>query len=126
MYDHILSKLIPTPVLLVLRVLEAIGGLYFNSKRTSNDYTVELVSLAILPTLIQPTIFMCSFWILGLYFQELELYFILFSIALQFIAFLILDDLMQYWSHRLSCKQNYVKATQAKSCCRRNGCFGNL
>ena len=102
MYDPILSKLIPTAVLLVLGVLEAIGGLYFNSKRTRNDYTVELVSLAILPTLIQPTIFMCSFWILGSYFQELEHYFIQSSIVLQFIAFLILDDLTQYWWHRLS------------------------
>lgn len=37
MYDPILSKLIPTAVLLVLGVLEAIGGLYFNSKRTRND-----------------------------------------------------------------------------------------
>ena len=95
MYDPIHSKLIPTAVLLVLGVLETIGGLYFNSKRTRNDYTVELVSLAILPTLIQPTIFMCSFWILGSYFLELEDYYIQSSIVLQFIAFLILDDLTQ-------------------------------
>jgi len=77
MYEPIPSKLIPTIVLLVLGILEAIGGLYFNSKRTRNDYTVELLSIAILPTLIQPTIFMCSFWILGSYFQEFEYYFML-------------------------------------------------
>jgi len=102
MYDPILSKIIPTIVLLSLGIVEALGGLYFNSKRTRNDYTVELVSLAILPTLIQPTIFICSFWILDTYFLELEHYFKQSSVALHFAAFLILDDLTQYWWHRLS------------------------
>ena len=53
--EHI-SKLIPTVFLLILGVIEALGGLYFNSKRTPNDYKIEIISLFTLPTLIQPAI----------------------------------------------------------------------
>ena len=34
------SKLIPAVVLLVLGALEAFGGLYFDDKRTKNDFTI--------------------------------------------------------------------------------------
>ena len=52
-----ISKIIPGIVLIVLGIIEAFGGLYLNDKRTKNDFKIELVSLSILPTLIQPGIF---------------------------------------------------------------------
>lgn len=57
MNDQIIGQLFPTLVLLILVIIEAFGGLYSNTKRSKNDFTVEVLSLAILPTLIQPTIF---------------------------------------------------------------------
>ncbi|SVA76365.1 uncharacterized protein METZ01_LOCUS129219, partial [marine metagenome] len=45
-----ISKLIPVIVLLILGIIESLGGLYFNDNRSKNDLTIELVCLTILPT----------------------------------------------------------------------------
>ena len=58
MENEALSKLIPVSVLLFLGIIEALGGLYFNDKRSRNDFSIELLSLITLPTLIQPGIFL--------------------------------------------------------------------
>ena len=58
MDDLTISKLIPVTLLLVLGILESIGGLYLEDKRTKDDFTIELLSLVTLPTLIQPGIFL--------------------------------------------------------------------
>lgn len=97
-----LSKLIPTLVLLVLGILEALSGLYFKDKRTKNDFTIEIVSLITLPTLIQPGIFLVTIWFMKTYFTGFEDYFIGVSFWWHILAFLVLDDMMQYWWHRLS------------------------
>ena len=97
-----LSKLIPAALLLVLGILEALGGLYLEDKRTKNDFTIELLSLVTLPTLIQPGIFLFVLWFMGSLFPGLEDTYIQLAIGWQILAFLILDDLTQYWWHRLS------------------------
>ncbi len=97
-----LSKLIPATLLLVLGVLEAIGGLYLEDKRTKDDFKIELLSLVTLPTLIQPGIFLFVLWIMGRQFPGLEDHYINLAISWQILAFLLLDDLTQYWWHRLS------------------------
>lgn len=102
MEQEALSKLIPAGVLLLMGVIEAIGGLYFEDRRTKNDFTIELLSLVTLPTLIQPGIFLVVLWGLGTSFPGLENYFIDSSIWWHILAFLILDDMTQYWWHRLS------------------------
>ena len=102
MSDQLLSKLIPTAVLLLLGIIEAIGGLYKDTKRTKNDFTVEVLSLAVLPTFIQPTIFVVCFWILNTNLPAIENVFYEQPIWLCFIAFLLFDDMSQYWWHRLS------------------------
>jgi sterol desaturase/sphingolipid hydroxylase (fatty acid hydroxylase superfamily) len=102
MGEDIWSKIIPGVVLLVLGVLEAIGGLYLNDKRTRNDFTIELVSLVTLPTLIQPGIFFLVIFAMTSLFPGLQDYFANTSLWWHILAFLILDDLTQYWWHRLS------------------------
>lgn len=42
MAPEIIGKLIPTSVLLILGIIEAFGGLYFEDKRTKNDFTIDL------------------------------------------------------------------------------------
>lgn len=110
MTEQTLSKLIPTIVLLVLGIIEAIGGLYFNDKRTKNDFAIEGLSLITLPTLIQPAILLTVFFIMGIGFPELENYFLDTSIWWHIVAFLVLDDMSQYWWHRFS----HVNATMWK------------
>lgn len=96
------SKLIPAAVLLILGILEALGGLYFSGKRSKTDYTIELVSLATLPTLIQPGIFLVTFLGMNFFLPNLENYFINLHFMWQAVTFLILDDMVQYWWHRWS------------------------
>jgi sterol desaturase/sphingolipid hydroxylase (fatty acid hydroxylase superfamily) len=98
----IYSKLIPAAVLLILGILEALGGLYFSGKRSKTDYTIELVSLATLPTLIQPGIFLVTFLGMNFFLPNLENYFINLHFMWQIVTFLILDDMVQYWWHRWS------------------------
>ena len=96
------SKLIPAAVLLILGILEALGGLYFSGKRSKTDYTIELVSLATLPTLIQPGIFLVTFLGMNFFLPHLENYFINLQFMWQSVTFLIIDDMVQYWWHRWS------------------------
>lgn len=102
MEEVTISKLIPAAVLLVLGIIESIGGLYFDDKRTKNDFTIELLSLVTLPTLIQPGIFVFVLWFLHSSLPGFEDYFLNTSIWWHLLAFLILDDMTQYWWHRLS------------------------
>ncbi|MFT4536376.1 MAG: sterol desaturase/sphingolipid hydroxylase (fatty acid hydroxylase superfamily) [Saprospiraceae bacterium] len=102
MDDITISKLIPVILLFVLGVLESIGGLYFEDKRTKNDFTIELLSLVTLPTLIQPSIFLLVLWGMSSFYPGLEDYLVSVSIWWHILAFLILDDMTQYWWHRLS------------------------
>ncbi|MDD7913453.1 sterol desaturase family protein [Polaribacter ponticola] len=104
MTTEIIGKLIPTAVLLILGFIESFGGLYFDSKRTKNDFTIELVSLAVLPTLVQPGIFLTVFWLLEIFLPLTNNSLSNIAIWLQVISFLIFDDLTQYWWHRLSHK----------------------
>ena len=102
MVEEQISKLIPAILLLILGILEALGGLYLEDKRTRNDFTIELLSLVILPIFIQPGIFLVTLWMMGSFFPNLEDYFLATSFWWHIAAFLILDDMMQYWWHRLS------------------------
>ncbi|MCF8277514.1 MAG: sterol desaturase family protein [Flavobacteriales bacterium] len=102
MQEETFSKLIPGVVMLVLGVLEALGGLYIHDRRTKNDFTIELVSLVTLPTLIQPAIFFFVLWAMRAGFPALEDHFVQISIWWHFLAFLVFDDLTQYLWHRLS------------------------
>ena len=101
-HNEWISKLIPAVLLLVLGLLEAIGGLYLEDRRTKNDWTIELLSLLLLPTLVQPGIFLLVFWTGETWFAQYEDHFIQLAIGWQVLAFLVLDDMTQYWWHRLS------------------------
>ena len=95
MEEVTISKLIPVTVLLVLGIIESIGGLYFDDKRSKNDFTIELFSLISLPTLIQPGIFLFVIWLMGFTFPELEDYYMEASLWWHILAFLIFDDMTQ-------------------------------
>ena len=89
-------------VLLVVGIIEALGGLYFEDKRTKNDYSIELISLVTLPVLIQPAIFLLILTLGTVWFSQYENSFLSIAFGWQFVAYLIFDDLTQYWWHRLS------------------------
>lgn len=102
MQEEFISRLIPALVMLVLGVMEALGGLYFNDRRTRNDLTIELVSLVTLPVLIQPGIFLGVIYGMSMLMPEWKDLFIAGDFWWHILAFLICDDLTQYLWHRLS------------------------
>lgn len=102
MENEFLSKLLPAIVLLVLGIIEAFGGLYLEGKRSKDDYAIELVSLVTLPILVQPAVFLMAIWGMQVFFPMWNNYFIDSSFWWHILAFLIFDDMMQYWWHRIS------------------------
>ena len=102
MDNESISKLIPAIILVVLGIIESLGGLYFNDKRSKDDLTIELISLTVLPTLIQPAILLFVLFVMDLWFPVYEDFFINAFFLWHVLAFLILDDLTQYLWHRLS------------------------
>ncbi len=102
MSDETISKLIPASLLLILAVIEALGGLYLHDRRSKNDLTIEFLSLVILPAFVQPGIFLLVFVVGELWFHAYENSLVDLPIVWHFVAFLVLDDMMQYWWHRLS------------------------
>ena len=103
-----MSKLIPVLVLLILGIIESLGGLYFNDKRSKNDLTIELVCLTILPTLIQPAILAFVLFVMDLWFSFYEGYFISSFFLWHILAFIFFDDLTQYLWHRFSHENTFM------------------
>ena len=102
MEEQIWSKGTVILVLFILGAIEAFSGIYQEGKRSKNDFTIEIISLLMLPTFIQPGIFLLVFWILDFTAPGLSDRLIGLAIPLQILCFLIFDDMMQYWWHRLS------------------------
>ena len=96
------SKVIPLMTLLVLGGIEAMGGLYWDDRRTRNDWTMELVSLAVLPTVIQPGIFALVLFLSGRLMPDAGDAWMHWPWWGQVGALLIADDLTQYGWHRAS------------------------
>ena len=108
MDNESISKLIPAIILVILGIIESFGGLYFNDKRSKDDLTIELISLTVLPTLIQPAILLFVLFVMDLWFPLYEDFFINTFFLWHVLAFTILDDLTQYLWHRLSHENSFM------------------
>ena len=102
MDTQIWSKGTVVLVLVLLGGIEAWSGVYQDGKRSKNDFTIEILSLLLLPTFIQPAIFLFVFLSMDMFFPETSDALINLNIWLKIILLLIFDDMMQYWWHRLS------------------------
>ena len=89
-------------ILFLFGIGEAIVGAYSRSKRSRNDYIMELVSFSQLSILIQPGIMLLVGFIAGKLMPEMQNRFIHVAFGLQFLFFILADDLPQYWWHRLA------------------------
>lgn len=89
-------------ILLILEIVEALIGTFKRSKRTFQDYISELVSFSQLTILIQPGIILLVSWLGLKVFPELENRYVGVNPWLQFGVFLLIEDMPQYWWHRLA------------------------
>lgn len=88
--------------MLVFGIAEALFGAYKNSNRTLHDYLIELVSFPQLTVLIQPGILVFVIFIGRKLFPEMEEQFASVAYGFQFLIFILIEDLPQYWWHRLA------------------------
>jgi sterol desaturase/sphingolipid hydroxylase (fatty acid hydroxylase superfamily) len=89
-------------VLLLFGIAEALLGSYNNSKRSWDDYITELVSFPQLTILIQPGILILVSFLGRQYFPSFENKFASVAYGFQFAILLLVEDLPQYWWHRLA------------------------
>lgn len=83
-------------------LLEALIGAFQNSPRTFNDYVTELVSFVQLTVFIQPAIIVGVALLCRKFFPAYENYFAAVPAVAQFVVFLFIEDMPQYWWHRLA------------------------
>ncbi|MBL4569083.1 MAG: hypothetical protein JKY69_05345, partial [Flavobacteriaceae bacterium] len=72
MTTDFIGRLVPVAALLILGIIEALGGLYFNDRRTKNDFKIEILGLVTLPTLIQPSILFMALLTMSIAFPTME------------------------------------------------------
>ena len=88
-------------ILFIFGLIEVLGGLYGkNSKRSKNDWYVELLSTFQLFVFIKPIIFPLSALIFVKLLPEHQNYFLESTLWVSTLFVLIGDDFLQYWYHR--------------------------
>ena len=93
-------------VILVLSILfgfglmETINGFLINSKRKKRDWVQEILSFLLLSTGIKPAIVLSVYFIGSAFFPEQNYLFNELSFGWGLLAYLLIDDVLQYWYHR--------------------------
>lgn len=89
-------------IMLVFGIAEALLGAYSNKKRTWHDYITELVSFPQLTILIQPGVLLFVGFAGRKFFPAWEYKYAATAYVYQFLIFLVIEDMPQYWWHRLA------------------------
>ncbi len=95
-----IDSMIIASFMLFLGVLEAIGGLYHNSKRTKDDWWIEIMSFVHTSTVSKPLIVVLSGLGMRYFFPQLQGIYADMSLWLALPLVILADDLIQYWYHR--------------------------
>ena len=86
--------------MLFLGILETIGGLYHNSKRTKDDWWIEIMSFVHSSTVSKPMIVLVSGFILGISLPQYQGIFRESPLWMTLPLILLVEDFIQYWYHR--------------------------
>ena len=89
-------------VLLVFGIAEALMGAYKKGPRTWNDYATEIFGFTNLTILIQPGVLLLVAFLGRKFYPALEGRFVDLAAGWQFIILVLIEDLPQYWWHRLA------------------------
>ncbi|MDG2450559.1 MAG: hypothetical protein P8M34_13005, partial [Saprospiraceae bacterium] len=94
--------------MLFLGILEAFGGLYHHSKRTKDDWWIELLSFVHSSTVSKPLIVVVSAFILGVFLTEYEGVFTETPMWISLPFVLLIYDLFQYLYHRKAHERKWL------------------
>ena len=89
-------------ILVFFGLIETIAGYLINSKRNKGDWLQEIISFFALSTLIKPLIVTVVIIIGKAISPESGTLLMDYSLGLLLIAYLLMDDLLQYWYHRIA------------------------
>lgn len=87
-------------ILVFFGLIETISGYLFKSKRTRHDWIQEVGSFFALSSLIKPSIVAAVFLIGSFIAPESGTLLSQYNFILVLIAYLLIDDVLQYWYHR--------------------------
>lgn len=88
-------------ILLIFGLIETLSGHYSNSQRKSDDWIMEGLGF-IMVSLIKALIFFGAFILGKLIFPSLMGSFAAWGLLLSFLFYILIDDILQYWYHRLA------------------------
>jgi len=94
------DSLIISGFMLALGVLEIFGGLYKNSKRTKDDWWIEVMSFVHSATVSKPLIVLVTGLLLSLAVPQSAGVLADWSLWISLPFVLLVDDFIQYWYHR--------------------------
>lgn len=89
-------------ILIFFSVIEALGGYFAQSNRTKDDLLVETINTLFLMLITKPLIMFLAIGLMEMVLPESVNIISHWSFALQLLVFLLTDDLLQYWYHRLA------------------------
>ena len=89
-------------ILVIFGLIEAVFGYLSNSKRTKGDVLIETISTFVLIVFTKPIVFFLGFQAVKLVFPNQEGAWQSLPFVIGLLVFLLVDDLLQYWYHRLA------------------------
>ena len=95
-------------ILFVFSLLEIVGGLLNDSKRTKRDWIIEIVCFLSLALILKPGIFFLSYLIGTWFLPHLEGVFFATKLLITLPVYLLVDDLLQYWYHRMAHENRWL------------------
>ena len=95
-----LDSIVVLGILVLFGLMEAIGGLHANTKRSKDDWLVETLGFVGLVSLIKPGIVLSVILIGQVLLPESAYVFKGMNFWLALPIYLLIDDLLQYWYHR--------------------------
>jgi sterol desaturase/sphingolipid hydroxylase (fatty acid hydroxylase superfamily)/CDGSH-type Zn-finger protein len=89
-------------ILIFFSFIETLTGLFHQSKRTKSDWIQEIGSFFVLSLLIKPAIILAMMWLGKQVLPSYEGHIQNWHIGLSLAFYLLIDDVLQYWYHRLA------------------------
>lgn len=102
------DTLIVLGVLALFGILDAITGLYHRSKRTKDDWLIEVISIAVIAIAIKPGAAYVTILLGKFFIPDYFLYYKNIGLWLSIPIFLLVDDLTQYWYHRSAHEYSFL------------------
>ena len=95
-------------ILIFFGLLEVLAGYLNRTKRTGSDWIQEVGGFFMLSVVIKPTVVFFIFFICNYLFPDYSNFFVGRSLLILLPSYLLIDDVLQYWYHRLAHEHEFL------------------